>query len=386
MIYEPLIGLFLFTKKGDKNHIYRSGLREEEIKILQKIKNHPMIPNFIDTGDVMTIGNSKRVNCPVFKIDKIPYELRIQDLTKKQRKKMLLNLIDLITYCLKKEICIWDVSESNVLYWNGKVYYVDLDGFSSIHDKHRNMHYSFVKLSYMFNKYLKDNYILTNNTQANHITIKKYKDWTSRQTRNFNDINLWIEFKKVVSDVNCVASNSHWADNYAVDDAKVKENNKVLIVKDLLKPTYGGTVLDIGTNKGYYLDIIKDNYEYLIGFDIDDKCIDLAEEKYGCNKIAFTKLAMNDFFSGSRLTDSRITRFKSDLVLALAVTHHFKNSNVDAKKSAQAMCDLSDKWILIEDIENQSIYSSIFKNNGFSIFKSVASYPSSRSLTLWVRS
>jgi len=387
MKYKPLIGLFLFTVGGDKNNIYRSGLREEEMMLINKIKDHPMILPLEDTGDTMTIGNSKRIDCPVYKIPRLPYEVRIQDLTKKQVKKMLVDLVDFCIYCLEKEVCVWDISESNILYWNGKTYFVDFDAFSTLDDKHRSAYYGFVKFSYLFNRYLKGNNRLTSAEQADHITIRGYKDWTSDQVgKNFNDISLWKEFKKVIENTNDKAINSHWADEYATDEEKVKENQKVKITEDLLKPTHGGSVLDIGTNKGYYLNIIKENYDYLMGFDVDDKCIDMAEEKYGCDKIGFTKLAMNDFFFGSRVTNSRIKRFKSDLVIALAVTHHFKNSGVDTEKAAQAIADLSNKWILIEDIENQFVYKTNFENNGFELFKRVDSYPSSRKLSLWVRS
>jgi hypothetical protein len=378
--YEKYLGLFVYTKKGDNNNLYRCGLSADKLEFLNKIKSSDTLIKFEETDDVI----DDKPNPKFYKMPKLACEIRIQDVTKKTAKKMLCDLIDFIIHCLNNGVCVWDVSESNFLYYNGKTYWVDLDAFSNINDEHKNYYYTFVKVSYLFNKYIKKNLSIQNAESANCETIAVYQDWTTvRLGSNFNNPALWSEFKDIIINTDSSAGSTHWSKEYASNHHNISEDKKAKIVQKIIKPAYGGMLLDVGANKGYYLNLLKDNFDTLIGVDTDEECINIASNEYMSDKINFVNFGIQDF---NQVPDMRITRFKSDIVMCLALTHHLHNMQMNPTVSAKTLCDLSSKWILIEDIKDIPAYIDEFIKNGFKLYDRVKSYPSDRFLSLWSRS
>ncbi|GAG68442.1 unnamed protein product, partial [marine sediment metagenome] len=165
--------------------------------------------------------------------------------------------------------------------------------------KNRGPAYSYVKLAYLYNRYLKGNMAIKSAADASHVTIKKYKDWTSKNYSEHANLAKWKEFKKVIQDTKTAnAPKTHWSEEYARDESKFKDNEKLKIVLPFIERTHGGTLLDVGSNKGYYCDILKSHYDHLVGFDIDERCIDVAEQKYGSDKCAFSKISIDQLFAG----------------------------------------------------------------------------------------
>lgn len=367
---------FIYEDEDDKCHLYR-GIKDHEIDLLSKIPNINNIVNYEILNETIEIGG-KIVR--LAKMERIPADIRIQELTKKQAKKLLCDLIDLCVATLEKGICVCDISESNIIYWAGKSYFIDLNAFSNPNGS-RGMTFSYVKMSYMVNRYLAGNRLIKSSVNADHITIKSYKDWTAKNWTLNQDIGLWKRFQEYVHNYKVEESKkTHWSDEYAYDKEKLKENEKLKIVVDMTKDIKCESLLDIGTNKGYYIDLLKDKFNRLIGFDCDHRCIDLAEKQYGNNKTTFVTFGIESFFDNNT---NMINRYKSDFVLALAVTHHFATNKIDVNKAAQTICDLSNEKILIEDIDNGHRYHEVFIKNGFKKIDQRNSSPSKRKLSLW---
>lgn len=376
MKLKPYRSPFIYHDENDKDHLYR-GIKEHEIKLLSKIVGLKNLVEHEILDDTIEIGG-KIVR--LAKMKKVPADIRIQELTKKQSKKLLCDQVDLCVSALENGVCAHDISESNILYWAGKSYFTDLNAFSNPNDS-RGMTFSYVRLSYMVNRYLAGNNVVKSSVHANHKSIKLYKDWTAENWTPNQDIGLWKRFQKYIHNFKVEeAKKTHWSDEYAHDKEKLKENEKLKIVTDIMKDIKCESLLDIGTNKGYYIDTLKDKFNRLIGFDCDHRCIDLAEKQYGNNKTTFVTFGIESFFNDNT---NMIDRYKSDFVLALAVTHHFATNKINVKKAAQTICDLSNEKILIEDIDNGHIYHEIFIENGFKKIDQRNSSPSNRKLSLW---
>jgi len=370
---------FIFEDDQDPEHVYR-GIKDHEIKLLEKIGDIHTLVDFEILDERVEVGGSK---IRLARMKRVPADIRIQELTKKQAKKLLCDQIDLCVDVLKCGVCLSDISESNIIYWAGKSYFIDLNAFADPVSR-RGMPYAYVKMSYMVNRYLGDKTCIGSSVNADHKTIRGYKDWTAHNWTPDQDINLWQRFQEYVHNYPITeAKKTHWSDEYAHDEEKLRENKKMKIVADMLKQVKGYSVLDIGTNKGYYLDIVKDKFDRLIGFDCDDRCINLAEQQCGDDKTTFVKFGIEDCF-GDRT--KREERYRSDVVLALAVTHHFATNRISAQKAATAIAKMANKTILIEDIDNGHMYRGVFEAAGFKRVDRRDSDPCRRKLTLWSKS
>lgn len=379
MILKSTHPPFIFEDDKDPGYVYR-GMKDKELKFLDVISGMDNVVDFEVLDDTIDInGKSSRL----VRIKKVPADIRIQELTLKQAKKLLCDQIDLCVECIKSGICLADIHESNILYWAGKSYFIDLNAFSNI-DGHKGLPFSYVKMAYMVNKYLGLKNEIKSSIYADHITIKSYNDWSAHNYSNAQDLELWLDFRNYVHSYKIAnAKSTHWSDEYANDDDKLKENKKTKIVNSIISHIKEYSILDVGTNKGYYLNMFNNNYERLIGFDCDGKCIDIAESKYGNSKTTFVKFNIEFLFGN---TNKIIDRYKSDMVLALAVTHHFSTNMVNATEAASTLALLSSKYILIEDIDNIDIYESVFSEAGFNKIKTVDSDPPRRKLSLWLKS
>lgn len=177
---------------------------------------------------------------------------------------------------------------------------------------------------------------------------------------------------------------THWNNEYNRDlnCLNLETSKKGPQIMNIIDEINADTVTDVGCNKGYFSFYAAKKAKSVIGFDVDEGCIDecirLNEEKYKLPAM-FAKIDISKFFN---LTN-HIIRYRSELVLALAIVHHL--SGISHQEFAKFLSDLSKKYILIEDIGTCQIYEKEFLNLGFKLIKRIDSWPIDRMLSLYKR-
>lgn len=92
---------FIFGNKDDPGFVYR-GIKEHELEYLMLIKGLKNLVQFEILDETINIsGKESRL----LRIERVPADIRIQELTKKQAKKLLCDQIDLCIECIKNGVC-----------------------------------------------------------------------------------------------------------------------------------------------------------------------------------------------------------------------------------------------------------------------------------------
>lgn len=175
-------------------------------------------------------------------------------------------------------------------------------------------------------------------------------------------------FKEEIINTKLIPSQTEWA-GYARDgkdyflpfDNQNKWFTKQKNVYKLLKKLKPTTVLDFGCNIGWYSELAAREGAKVIALDVDEMSLTNLYKRV--KKLQLTiQTALVDFVQGtaSNITwPSAADRFKSDMVLALALTHHlvFKN-HLDFFTIAKELSKYSNKWLLVEFVPPDDRYIS----------------------------
>ena len=376
---------WLFYKEKDDHYLYRA-VPKKQTPLIDRFSELNIIP-CVPTDQTQTVGPR---SCIIYRVNRLPFQIRIQEVTRAIAKEIVLYLIDLNISCIKQSIAIFDIHESNVLYWNGPIY-VDLD---SMREANSKLYAGAVaRIAYLFNKYVRKIaikstagcYDLKSMQKDGSIFSKIGREWSAT---NWSKIKPWQRLKKLVQESTIEMAPSHWGDVYGPHhkdhDKMLQENVKIRGAMKLLRRIKPKSVLDVGCNKGYLCDMVSEFSDSAIGFDVDEKCVDMANQLYSHNtKVNFANFGIIRL---NREEGFIQQRYSADAVVALAVTHHFKTAGMDAKTVAILLTKLAKKWILIEDIADVGSYHHVFKNRGFGLLERVQSFPEHRHISLFVRS
>lgn len=167
------------------------------------------------------------------------------------------------------------------------------------------------------------------------------------------------------------------------------------------------TVLDIGSNTGWFSKLSALSGSRVVAFDVDEPSINRMYMNDEARRLSVLPLAM-DFrrptpaYGLNLRCPPAIERFKCDLVLGLAIVHHlvFKQ-NEDFDSIAEGLAEYSQRWLLVEFVPKEDRYVSEYfteNHDWYSLenfigalerkFKTIEILPSSphpRTLVLCVR-
>ncbi len=322
----------------------------------------------------------------IVKSEKIPFSLQIQSLTRDKAKELVYRLVDFQIYLLQKNLVAMDVHESNLGVWNQKSYFIDLDAFAQAGQQFHPSSsdtcaaYAFITTAYLFVKYVQRNNSFQNHTESNITRLVALDSWYTRfLPHNFNDIKLWKQFAQYVSSFSVPPSQGgYWYNQYALESPETTP--KILRAAAFLAPAYGGEMLDMGTNKGYFPYVLRDKFVNILGIDNDECCIKEAIAKYATDNVYFGVVDIQRYFNDRFL----VIRSKADVVSLLAMTHHISDAGW-TDKFIPVLISLAKKWILIEDISEIEKYNNALTEAGFERIQTIPSVPSPRTLSLWKR-
>lgn len=134
-------------------------------------------------------------------------------------------------------------------------------------------------------------------------------------------------------------------------------------VFQVLKSLHSASVLDIGSNRGWYSQLAARQGSIVVAFDKDESCIESLYYDAKTHDLSILPLIMNirNPSSGYGLCNTRYKpatgRLKSEMVLALALVHHlvFKEM-MDFDQIAEALSAFAEKWLLVEFVSREDRY------------------------------
>lgn len=162
---------------------------------------------------------------------------------------------------------------------------------------------------------------------------------------------------------------------------KSKWSAKMLNVMHMMEKVNPSTVIDLAGNMGWYGSYLHKQMEHAVIVDMDYNCIDYLWKKVQSESMEnvipiYMSLCAPtlDYYRDDMIGKSGIvpwrnnamTRFKSEMVIALAIVHHLAFSQqLTFDEIIVQMDAFSTKYLIIEFIEQTDRYITNFLKNGF---------------------
>jgi len=319
---------------------------------------------------------------PVYEHTIYKHHIRIQELPITYAKEFIANICKLNSELVKHGLIARDIQESNAVQTIDGFKWLDYGGI--FENTPENSIIAFVLTSYLVRRWV------LKSTQCNAYElclddIKNTNDiLTSFIEKDYTTPEAWLELAQAISDIPVTLDKSHWSENYSntmdIDHPESLQVKGINIANILQELDYE-TVTDVACNKGYYSFLSAKKAKSVIGFDLVSACIDMA---YGFNR-QFKLPAIFAVKTIESIRDNKwfeTDRYKSDLVLALAIVHHIKDV-ISPSDFVKTLLSISNEYILIEDIDDMPTYERLFIDHGCELVKRVDSYPLPRTLSLY---
>jgi len=208
---------WMFTIEEDNDHLYRAIPKASE-NLARKFMDLNVIQ--YEKIEMETNGlrhNLSNIDCSIYKTKKLPFQIRIQETTRTTALEIISYLIDLQIDCMKNDMALLDINESNVLYWN-KPLYVDMgSAIKPTAIAHAN---SVARIAYLYNKYINKinvnsgpgQYSISMMSRDGGIFKQIAKSWDKEK---WSKTKSWEELKYALLSRGVDRSDSHWSREYA---------------------------------------------------------------------------------------------------------------------------------------------------------------------------
>ena len=323
-----------------------------------------------------------RHTMPVYEHKVYTHRVRVQELPATQVKEFVSEICKLNAQLLEHDLIARDVHESNAVLTIDGIKWLDYGAI--VEASPDSCTTSFVLCCYLVNKYILKK-IKCNAYETCLDDVKKGGDiFAVLADRDFTKASSWLETAGAIENLPVELDKSHWSENYSntMDIAHPETlGDKGKNVAAILEELDFETVTDVACNKGFYSFLAAKKAKSVIGFDLIPACIEIAR--------TFNKQFKLPAIFGAKTIESvrdnkafETIRYRSDLVMALAIVHHIRDviSQADFVKT---LLSISNKYILIEDIDQVAIYEKLFLEQGCELVKRVNSTPSPRTLSLY---
>lgn len=378
-----------------KKYLKRHYLLMDNPVSLQKLKETDFVLNHPEHGHLN-----------VFELTYYDHLIHILGSSRAKRIEFIKEICNINIYLMQHGYILNDVHENNIFNSIDGIIWLDWGAISSLTiEEHPNWDSATLSLSntfYMAHKYVY-NLLGAETSHLNYdlfIAEKENSPIAPIASLNPKDINTWHCLYQELSNVQVTPLATHWSDVYSthLSANNVSESSpKGKAATDFIDQLTYDTLTDVGCNKGYYTLYAAQKAKSSIGFDIDEKCIDIAISRtpkgmpvlFSCKDIRdFIEFDIdtnhNTKFIDNKMKEFSEARYSSDLIMALAIVHHI-GKLIPHSKFAEILMNLSKKYILIEDVETKEIYQEEFEKNGFYLVERKDSFPLPRTISLYCR-
>lgn len=359
----------------DSEWIYRA-LTEEGVHLLEYIKDRVGLSKLHDIGIVKTEEVNDEIDNDNFKAiirhKRIHPVIYPQEWTMKMWKDALALFCDLNIKLRKIGLKLHDAHPLNILFDNGKPVFIDFSSLRLLSSNaniplywHTEFKKYFILPLLVHNlgfKKLSESVI----KEPNHGTFKQYYYYTPFVLPMLLiDIvyvfgyltKLWpIYFKtvKFLSGINIVPPiKTQWT-TYSSSTGNWKER----AVKEAISECEPcSSIFDIGGNKGTYTYELAKNGKQVTVADIDEVSLEVLRKKSLANDVPLSTIKLNICQPTPRLglglmKDNAFERYASDVVIALALSHHLAFFNkLPFHAFANMVQDFSNKFIITEYVD-----------------------------------
>lgn len=389
-----------------QNRLFRSPF-EHRVKRYYDLINAPIpLQKIKETNFVLEHPTQGKLK--TFEHNFYPHLVSIAESSPSKRIEFIKTICKINIYLIKCGYVLNDVHENNIFNSVDGIVWLDWGSVTSLTSKEEAKEFNpatrgFSNTFYLANKYIYNllgpkichlKYDLNLASKANS-PIKTIAGMNPR------DIGTWQKLNDVVSNKKITPLSTHWSDVYSTHlsaNNVAGSSKKGESATDLINKINYNTLTDVGCNKGYYTLYAAKKAKSSIGFDVDEKCIEIATKNIpNGSPVLFAKKDIREFldfdinnivpgvvFIDNKMKEFSESRYTSDLVLALAIVHHV-GKFLPHTKFAEILANLSKKYILIEDIETQTIYQEVFEKRGFKLIERIDSFPSPRMISLYER-
>ena len=201
----------------------------------------------------------------------------------------------------------------------------------------------------------------------NGFTLEKIK---SLQKMIFNTISKWNKSHQFTS---------HWSTYYENDiESQEYLSDKEATIRKWLEIIKPKSVIDLGANTGKFSFIAAEYAERVISLENDEKCVNEIEKEISKKNKKIIYTLVGDITKPSPkigllndMTESVFSRCNSELVLALALTHHlYISNNLSFEQLFEMFKMFSNKYLIIEFIPiNDNKVRLLIKNKEVNYLK-----------------
>jgi SAM-dependent methyltransferase len=339
-------GLYRAPYKKYRNDIFKQ-LAEKPVKYVQNIEFTNIIfepsVKFLETQHGMSNLYGKAIRIPVYKHKLYDHMVCLSSATPTRTKKFVSVMCRINQELIPRGLMLNDVHAYNISETLDGILFHDIGAISSF----------------------------DNLWSTAYDWIQGWLPEVSWKELDIKSPDSWRKIEEIYCAKETSPAYTHWNNeyNYYLGPDNLGDSPKGQQAVDIIDNLNFKTATDVGCNKGYFTFYLARKAKSTVGLDIDDGCIDecnrLNETKYHL-PVLFGKVDIRDFFYNHAV---HIPRFKSDLVLALAIVHHVIKV-MPHEDFAKLLSALSNKYILIEDINSAQIYEDKFVKLGFKLIKS----------------
>ena len=177
------------------------------------------------------------------------------------------------------------------------------------------------------------------------------------------------ELKSIIDELEYPNKFTDWTgyydDEFLPIDLPVYERAKMQSVRDVLVEYAPKNVLDVASNRGWFAQLAAYHGARVVAFDIDEISINQCYEDCRRSNLDIQPLVMNliNPTPGIGIMNmgfpSALSRFRTEMVLALAIVHHLVfTSHLRFSQIVETFDKLTEKYLLIEFIPKEDTHIS----------------------------
>jgi len=198
--------------------------------------------------------------------------------------------------------------------------------------------------------------------RVNSKVISTSKGMYSSSAKLKNDrLRFYNDLLSDVASIEIPCKKTRWT-NYYEDEAKELKNKLELVSVSIerLKPL---TVLDVGCNTGEFSVVAAKAGASVVSFDNDETCVEKLARRADESGLHILPLVMDfsnptpSFGWSAQQFPVASKRFKSEMVMALALIHHLVfHQRQSFDRIIDGLLQYTDKWLIIEYVDIQDSY------------------------------
>jgi ribosomal protein L11 methylase PrmA len=384
----------------------------EEKNLIRKAQENNFLVNskILNPDEVQHLGFDK--DSLIIEHEKIPYISYPYEWSFSQLKSAALHHLDFHLFLLENNATLIDASAYNIQFIGANPKFIDILSIKEYEDGeywygHKPFCENFLnplilsaKKGIQFNKWFKGNLEGIPTDELNNILTffdkfsynifvhvyllnkfdNKYKNQNKKVNINLkkkfpkkNLVSMLTQLRNFIKGLKQKKIKTVW-ENYSTVNTykKSEENEKAEIVKNFIDGNILPRVIDLGCNDGFYSKIaMRNNINYVVGFDYDSISIDRAFNSFGDKQKNFLPLIFDATNPSANIGWNELER-KSfnkranfDGLLALAFEHHLAIAkNIPLKDTVNWLVSLAPKGLIEFVPKNDETVQKMLKFKG----------------------